>query len=91
LYKEDCCKLTVKDRGTGFDDTLSEKIFSLFQSLHNRADYSGNGIGLAIVKKIVEKHRGTISVTSKPGEGSTFVITLPLKQKKTSSLVKAGE
>ena len=55
-------------------------IFNLFEKLHSKDDYDGSGIGLAIAKKIIEKHHGQISVHSKVGEGTEFVITLPINQ-----------
>lgn len=73
-----CLKITLSDNGIGFDEQYSDQIFKLFKRLHGKSEYSGTGIGLSICKKIVEFHKGTISATSKPGEGSTFTIMLPL-------------
>jgi signal transduction histidine kinase len=77
-------ELTIhfKDNGIGFDERYMEKIFSLFQRLHNRENYEGTGLGLAICRKIVEVHGGRISAKSKPGEGAIFVVTLPVKGRK---------
>lgn len=75
---KDYCKITVKDNGIGFDEQYSDKIFALFQRLHTRNEYQGTGIGLAVCKKIVEKHNGQIHVTSKPDVGTTFTIIFPL-------------
>ncbi len=75
-------KISVSDNGIGFDEKYKERIFTLFQRLHSRAEYEGTGIGLSVCKKIVEFHNGLISVHSVPGEGSTFTFYLPLYQKK---------
>jgi light-regulated signal transduction histidine kinase (bacteriophytochrome) len=72
------CRLTVEDNGIGFDPQYAERIFGLFQRLHRRQEYSGSGIGLAVCRRIVERHGGTITAGSKPGEGARFVATLPL-------------
>jgi signal transduction histidine kinase len=73
-------RIKVNDNGIGLDESYIDKIFVIFQRLHGRTQYEGTGIGLAIVKKIVEKHNGLIGVKSKEGEGATFTIVLPLKQ-----------
>jgi signal transduction histidine kinase len=72
------CKITVNDNGIGFDESLLYKIFIIFQSLNNRQVYEGTGIGLAIAKKIIEKHNGIITAKSTVGEGSSFIVILPL-------------
>ena len=70
-------KITVEDNGIRFDEKHKNKIFSLFHRLHGRSAYEGTGMGLAICKKIVDRHRGTIMAQSTPEKGSTFIIILP--------------
>lgn len=70
------CRLVVEDNGIGFDEQYAGRIFSPFQRLHQ--EYEGTGMGLAICRRIVERHRGTISVSSRPGHGSRFIIELPV-------------
>lgn len=78
--QRDYCRIIVKDNGIGFDQQYADKIFELFQRLHTRNEYQGTGIGLAVCKKIVEKHNGIISVESQQNKGTTFTIVLPLQQ-----------
>ena len=73
------CLLSIKDNGIGFDEKYTPNIFSLFERLHSKDEYEGTGIGLAITKKIVEKHGGLIGVRSRVGEGAEFKIILPVK------------
>lgn len=77
-------RVTVKDNGIGFEERHAEKIFAVFQRLHGRGEYEGSGIGLAICRRIVDRHGGKIVAESVPGEGATFVIDLPKRQPETS-------
>ncbi|HYV95919.1 MAG TPA: ATP-binding protein [Gemmatimonadaceae bacterium] len=72
------CTLVVTDNGIGFNQDYAEKMFRMFERLHARTQYAGSGIGLAICRKIVERHGGTIAATSSPGQGATFTVTLPV-------------
>jgi len=76
------CQISVVDNGIGFDEKYSDRIFQVFQRLHNRAEYEGSGMGLAICRKIADRHNGEIVTRSTPGVGSTFIVTLPVKQPK---------
>ena len=71
-------RIYIEDNGIGFDQKYAEQIFDMFRRLHSNAEYEGTGIGLALCKKIVEMHNGFISALGKPGEGSVFIISLPL-------------
>lgn len=77
------CRIFVEDNGIGFDEKHLDLIFSLFQRLHGRSEFEGAGMGLAICRRIVERHGGSITAKSRQGEGSTFIITLPLCQLET--------
>ena len=74
------CEILIEDNGIGFDRQFAELIFKPFQRLHNRNQYEGTGMGLAICRKIIERHGGSIRAESEPGKGSTFIIRLPVKQ-----------
>jgi signal transduction histidine kinase len=71
-------RIFIEDNGIGFDQKYAEQIFDMFRRLHPNAEYEGTGIGLALCKKIVEMHKGFISALGKPGEGATFIVSLPL-------------
>lgn len=75
------CEITIADNGIGFDEKYRDRIFTIFQRLHGRQEYEGTGIGLAVCRKIVERHAGALIAKSIPGEGATFIITLPIHQK----------
>ena len=73
-------KIMVTDNGIGFEDEYVERIFGIFQRLHGRGSFSGTGVGLAIVRKIIERHHGTVSAKGVPNEGSTFTLVVPEQQ-----------
>jgi light-regulated signal transduction histidine kinase (bacteriophytochrome) len=74
------CQITVEDNGIGFDQKYCDRIFQVFQRLHSRSAYEGTGMGLAICRKIVERHKGSITAESMPGQGAKFIVTLPVNQ-----------
>jgi signal transduction histidine kinase len=76
------CEIRVQDNGIGFEEVYLDRIFELFQRLHGRNEYEGTGMGLAICRKIAERHGGGITAQSAPGQGATFIVTLPLTQPK---------
>ncbi|MEB3179974.1 MAG: PAS domain-containing protein [Nostocaceae cyanobacterium] len=78
----DYCQLIVEDNGIGFDEKYLDRIFQVFQRLHSRSQYEGTGIGLAICRKIAERHNGNITAKSTTGGGAKFIVTLPMKQRK---------
>ena len=82
LSEAKLCELTVQDNGIGFDEKYVDRIFGIFQRLHGRSAYEGTGIGLATCRKIVERHGGSITAKSHPGEGATFLVRLPVIQPK---------
>jgi len=74
-------KISVKDNGIGFEKRFEDRIFKIFQRLHSRTAYDGSGIGLAVCRKIIDRHNGKILTESEPDRGSTFHMILPVKQK----------
>lgn len=74
------CRVTVSDNGIGFDEKYLDRIFKVFQRLHGRTEFEGSGIGLSVCRRIAERHNGDITAASVPGQGTTFIITLPVKQ-----------
>jgi len=78
--RDGLCEIKVEDNGIGFDKKYLDRIFTIFQRLHGRTQYEGTGIGLALCKKIIDRHGGTISAESMLGGGATCVFTLPVKQ-----------
>ncbi len=80
------CQIIVEDNGIGFEQQFAERIFKPFQRLHRRREYGGSGMGLAICRRIVERHNGRITANSVPGKGATFIVTLPVKQYKEMSI-----
>jgi light-regulated signal transduction histidine kinase (bacteriophytochrome) len=76
------CQITVHDNGIGFEEKYHEKIFAVFQRLHGRNEYEGTGVGLAVCRRITDRHGGSITARSQPGQGASFVITLPVRHPK---------
>ena len=82
------CHISISDNGIGFEPAFKDKIFEVFQRLHGKAQYEGTGIGLSIVKKIVENHHGFISATSELNKGATFDIYIPSLPENTSNTLQ---
>ncbi len=74
-------RLAVEDNGIGFEEKYLDRIFTVFQRLHGRTEYEGSGVGLAVCRKIAERHGGAITARSANGAGATFLVSLPIKQK----------
>ena len=80
LSGEQFCEIMVEDNGIGFDEKYLEKMFAVFQRLHGRSEYEGTGVGLAVCRRITDRHHGTITAKSQVGQGATFIVTLPMHQ-----------
>jgi len=75
------CQISIADNGIGFEEKYVDRIFTMFQRLHGRGEYEGTGIGLATCRKIVERHGGSITAKSAPGQGATFFVLVPVRQR----------
>jgi PAS domain S-box-containing protein len=82
---QELCELTVQDNGIGFEEKYLEKIFAVFQRLHGRTEYEGTGVGLAVCRRIIDRHSGTITAKSQLGQGATFIVVLPVSQPKKTT------
>ena len=80
ILKKDYYHITIKDNGIGFEAEYKDKIFEIFQRLHDRKEYPGTGIGLTIARKIIENHHGLITAEGKINEGAQFDIYIPAQQ-----------
>lgn len=80
-------RISITDNGIGFDPQYAERIFAVFERLHGRNEYEGTGIGLAICRKIIDRHNGTITATSPPSGGAVFTLELPLTQQEKESTI----
>lgn len=85
---EQTCLIQVKDNGIGFDNKYLDRIFNIFQRLHGRDQYEGSGIGLAICRKIAERHKGVLEADGQSGVGAIFTLKIPVKQPKIPSLAE---
>ncbi|MBV9079506.1 MAG: PAS domain-containing sensor histidine kinase, partial [Elusimicrobia bacterium] len=74
-------EISVRDNGIGFDDQYVDRIFKPFQRLHRASEYEGTGIGLAICNKIAQQHGGTLTAKSRPDEGATFILRIPVDRR----------
>jgi light-regulated signal transduction histidine kinase (bacteriophytochrome) len=78
-----CYRIVVEDNGIGFDNAYADRIFNSFSRLHSKAEYEGTGLGLALCKKIIKYHHGSIRAES-DGRGAKFILILPQKQEQTT-------
>ncbi len=88
VVREQDCLFTVKDNGIGIDPSNHENVFQIFRRLHTREEYPGTGIGLAAVKKIIERHNGRVWIESALGKGTTFLFTLPKAPPASRTLIR---
>lgn len=79
IGSDGCARITVADNGIGFEAKYADRIFTMFERLHGRTKYEGTGIGLAICRKIAQRHGGDIAAAAVPGEGATFTVTIPAR------------
>jgi len=84
------CEITVQDNGIGFEEKYLEKIFAVFQRLHGRNEYEGTGVGLAVCRRITDRHSGNITARSQLGAGATFIITVPVRHPKNEAQLAAA-
>lgn len=89
--KGEYCRITISDNGIGFSDEFNDRIFEIFQRLNTRSAYEGSGIGLSIVKRVIERHDGIISASGRVGEGAVFTIVLPLTHAVRHPFTVAGD
>ncbi|QIN79664.1 PAS domain S-box protein [Rubrobacter marinus] len=85
------CRLVVEDEGIGFEEEHAERIFAPFERLHGRGSYEGTGMGLAICRKVVERHGGKITATGNPERGAAFVVTLPVEHHDVEEIPAKGD
>jgi light-regulated signal transduction histidine kinase (bacteriophytochrome) len=88
--EEGIAEIVVRDNGIGFDPRYNRRIFRVFERLHGRSEYPGTGIGLALCRKIAERHGGTVVADAVPDEGATFTVRLPVDQREEVLLVDPG-
>jgi signal transduction histidine kinase len=81
VVRNGTAEITVRDNGIGFDPQYSDRIFRVFERLHGRSEYDGTGIGLALCRKIAERHGGTVIAHGVPQVGATFTVILPVEQR----------